>query len=913
VSDEPPGAGLDATLREFSSGQKIFDRYTLIKILGRGGMGIVWLARDEKLEREVALKFLPDLIIHDRVLLNDLKRETRRSLELTHKNIVRIYDFVDDATSACISMEYIDGETLSNLRAEREQKVFEPDQIAPWTSQLCDALAYAHNHAKIIHRDLKPANLMVNQRGDLKVSDFGIARSLGDSVSRLTMEQGRSGTLVYMSPQQLDGERGTHLDDIYSLGATLYELLTSKPPFYSGNIDRQIHERVAPSMTERRKELDIEPALVPPVWEEAVAACLAKDPTKRPQSTAEVANRLQLSLPQTRTLRTRATQPLKKIVIAGGVAAACLLAIAGWYLTKSKPRVQPAASVSSTPAAQAAAVPEKSIAVLPFENLSAEKEDAFFADGIQDDVLTTLGKIKELTVIARASVMNYRGAAVAGKLREIGKMLGVSHVLAGSVRRSANRVVVNVQLIDTRDDHQLWSERYERTLTDSIGLQGELATEIAHALRATLDPQEQARLATKPTNNPEAYVLYLKARDKERTAVSNEDNIAVDGIYDQAITLDPKFAVAIARQSLWNSVMYFAGRSREQKNKAHVLAMEALRIAPDLPEAHIALGEWFRLTERNYDAALKEYSIAAQAIPNDPELLEGMGSVYRRQGRWREALANFRRAQELDPRVPHSDEAQTAVSLRDWHTASVLYRHLLEIDPHNIDLKMNFASLLMNGVGDFAAARAIFDTIPYPRRDTSGNPIWDDMVDRWELFMLERDFAGAEKLLVEFPLEEFPPPVVGLKKFFFACTAWARGDHDGARKLFDKGRRTLESAVRDHPDDPVFVYRLGLVNAYLGRKEEALRESRRAIDLVPENDAIERPRYLTNLALVYALTGETEKAVTLAEQLLTTPAAEWTGIHPITLTQLRGWRWDSLRSNPRFQKILASPEPKTVY
>src|SRR5246500_5155334 len=258
-------------------------------------MGIVWLARDEKVEREVALKFLPDLMIQDRSVLDQLKHETKRCLELTHPHIVRIHDFVHDERSGCISMEYVDGETLSNLRAEKEQKVFEPHEIAGWITQLCDALDYAHNHAKVIHRDLKPANLMVNQRGDLKVTDFGIARSLADSATRLTREQGRSGTLVYMSPQQLDGERGTHLDDIYSLGATLYDLLTSKPPFYSGNIDRQIHERVPPSMTERRKDLNIEPASMPPIWEEVVAACLQKDPAKRPQSAVEVANRLQFS------------------------------------------------------------------------------------------------------------------------------------------------------------------------------------------------------------------------------------------------------------------------------------------------------------------------------------------------------------------------------------------------------------------------------------------------------------------------------------------------------------------------------------------------------------------------------------------------------------------------------------------
>ena len=286
---EASGGPLDATLREFASGQKLFNRYTLKRILGRGGMGVVWLARDDVLERDVALKFLPEIVVFDRAMLNDLKRETNRSLELTHKNIVRIYDFVHDETSGCISMEYIDGDTLSNIRADRESKVFESRELGDWAKQLCDALHYAHTHAQVVHRDLKPSNLMVNQRGDLKVADFGIARSLSDSVSMLTRGEHTSGTLVYMSPQQLDGGRGTPLDDVYSFGATIYELLTSKPPFYSGNIDRQIRERVPPPMSFRREELDVvgtEP--IDPLWEEMVAACLQKDPALRPQSAAEI-------------------------------------------------------------------------------------------------------------------------------------------------------------------------------------------------------------------------------------------------------------------------------------------------------------------------------------------------------------------------------------------------------------------------------------------------------------------------------------------------------------------------------------------------------------------------------------------------------------------------------------------------
>src|SRR5262249_12802869 len=208
-----PGCLLQTAL-DAVGGQLVFGRYTLVKVLGRGGMGIVWLARDQELERDVALKFLPDLMIQERALLGQLKRETKRCLELTHPHIVRIHDFVHDERSGCISMEYVNGETLSNLRAEKARRVFEPHEIAAWIAQLCEALDYAHNHAQVIHRDLKPANLMVNQRSDLKITDFGIARSLADSASRLTLQQGRSGTLVYMTPQQLNGERSTHSDDI---------------------------------------------------------------------------------------------------------------------------------------------------------------------------------------------------------------------------------------------------------------------------------------------------------------------------------------------------------------------------------------------------------------------------------------------------------------------------------------------------------------------------------------------------------------------------------------------------------------------------------------------------------------------------------------------------------------------------
>ncbi len=290
----PDDLNLGDTIRGFRPGQRLFDRYLLQKVLGRGGMGVVWLAQDEKLEQPVALKFLPETLRLDNSALDDLKRETRRGLTLAHAHIVRIYDFVDDATAAAISMEYVDGSTLSNLRVEQPLRVFEAAQLQEWATQLIEALDYAHRRVKIVHRDLKPANLMTTSTGEMKVADFGIARSISDSASRVSVRGASSGTLVYMSPQQAQGLPPKASDDIYALGATLYELLTSKPPFFSGNIQHQLDSVNPPMMAERRAELEIAGEAVPIEWERTVAACLAKDPADRPQSIAEVGERLGL-------------------------------------------------------------------------------------------------------------------------------------------------------------------------------------------------------------------------------------------------------------------------------------------------------------------------------------------------------------------------------------------------------------------------------------------------------------------------------------------------------------------------------------------------------------------------------------------------------------------------------------------
>ncbi len=296
----PDDLGFEPTIRGLETQQRVFDRYILRRILGRGGMGIVWLALDERLEREVALKFLPDAINFDPAALDDLKRETRRCLELTHPNIIRIYDFVQDERAAAISMEYIDGQTLATLRIQQPSRIFEVGDLRNWMIKACQALHYAHEEVGVVHRDLKPANFMVSARGQMKVADFGIAQSVCDSMSRLTMRRNSSGTLAYMSPQQLNGEMARPSDDIYALGATIYEMLTGKPPFHSGDVTFQVRMSVPRSMAEKRQELEAVGEPIPVAWEEAIAACLSKIPEDRPATMADLAERLRLASPTRR-------------------------------------------------------------------------------------------------------------------------------------------------------------------------------------------------------------------------------------------------------------------------------------------------------------------------------------------------------------------------------------------------------------------------------------------------------------------------------------------------------------------------------------------------------------------------------------------------------------------------------------
>jgi serine/threonine protein kinase len=359
----------DQTKRGVVGGTKLFNRFTLQKVLGRGGMGVVWLARDERLDRLVALKLVPESVCFDPSAHEDLKRETRKSLMLTHPNIVRIFDFIEDERAAAISMEYVDGATLSSLRVKKPSKCFEVDEIAPWVMSWCDALTYAHESAGLVHRDLKPSNLMVNSKQQLKITDFGIACTLRESMTYVSMRTS-SGTLNYMSPQQLLGEDPSAADDIYAVGATLYEMLSSKPPFFGGDIASQVREVIAPIITQRRAKFGINGQPIPKYWEETIAGCLAKNPEQRPSTPADIARRLRLggtirlNEPEEKrkgifpVLATFATKVDRRVAASAGGALALLIA-AIFLFHSSKKADAPVANIPAQPAPPVAYAIEK--------------------------------------------------------------------------------------------------------------------------------------------------------------------------------------------------------------------------------------------------------------------------------------------------------------------------------------------------------------------------------------------------------------------------------------------------------------------------------------------------------------------------------------------------------------------------
>ncbi len=552
---------------------------------------------------------------------------------------------------------------------------------------------------------------------------------------------------------------------------------------------------------------------------------------------------------------------------------------------------------------------DKSIAVLPFENMTTDAENAFFADGIQDDILTSLSKIGDLKVISRTSTLPYRAGQVTRNLREIGEALGVSSILEGSVRRDGAQVAVTVQLIDTRNDRQIWAERYDRTISNALSLQGELAQEIARKLHATLTPEETARVQTKPTNNADAYVLYLRARQLQLNPDALlQDLRSAEELFNQAVELDPQFALAHAMLSITRGeIFHFHDPLASWKQKARSEADIALRLQPNLSEAHQALGLCFYWFDADYEAALRELAIAAQLAPNDTAVSFAIAAVRRRQGRWQESLDTFERVQELDPQDPNivRNILITNTAMRRWPEAAKAATRWRAMAPDSVTAKIQSGYVAFWRKGDPHALRKMLADIP-----AGVDP--DGVVTscRWEGAMMERDFEGAAKILAAYPLAALDYMNGGAtpKTFLLGLTAVARGDVTEAQKNFALAAVAFEKDVHESPDVAVRHANLGLCYAFLGRRDEAIAEGRRAVELEPESkDAFDGAIMNCYLALIYARVGANDLAFPLLERLAQTPGAVDSVDYSITASDLKTrWEWDPLRSDPRFQKLMES-------
>ncbi len=560
-------------------------------------------------------------------------------------------------------------------------------------------------------------------------------------------------------------------------------------------------------------------------------------------------------------------------------------------------------------------ITEKSIAVLPLENLSDDKENSFFADGVQDDLLSSLAKIKELKVISRSSVMGYRNTATRN-LREIGEQLGVTHILEGSVRRVDNRVLINVAVVDIRTERQIWTERFDRTLANSLTLQGELATEIAAALRATLSPEEKARVETKPTDNADAYVLYLRARDYHtRPTGLQQDHQMAERLYTQALELDPAFALAHARLSETLTYTYLNFQpTPEIKARARAEAEEALRLRPDSGEGNLARALCLYRTDKDYEAALREMRVAARLLPGSAEIDFFSGAIRRRQGQWIDALAHMDRALVLDPRsiVIAREILLTQCLLRDWPAAARAGDRAVKLAPDLPLLRVEKSYVDIWSRGDLTPLHSVLATVS-PGVDPDG----EITLARWDAALLARDFVAAQRVVAAGTPEAVITPFGASlpKSYLLGCIALARGESARAKPLLESARAAMEAEALTFPLDPFRQAHLGLLYAYLGRKEDSLRLGHRAVELLPESkDAYFGPSLSGMLALIFARNGEPDQAMALIERLLKLPgplSQVFEG--SITRSDLRlRWQWDPLRKDPRFQKIVTSAEPKTV-
>ena len=866
--------------------------YEILAPLGSGGMGEVYRARDSKLQREVAVKVLPETLARDPDALARFEREALAVASLSHPNILAIFDFGTQDGTAYAVTELLEGETL---RGKLDGAAIPQSQAVNWAQQIAKGLSAAHGKG-VVHRDLKPENVFVTKDGHVKILDFGLAKRAEQSTEQTNAPtSGHTapgmvmGTVGYMSPEQVRGLPVDHRSDIFSFGAILYELLSGRKAFKKDTAG----DTMAAIIRDEPPELLQSGRTIPIALDHLVKHCLEKDRDNRFQSAKDVAYALSEASSSSTAAITSGSYaiPQKKRgrTLAIAAVAVAVLAAAGLLLWK-----RPKTGV----AGHAAGV--KRVAVLPFENLGAPEDD-YFADGIADQIRGKLTSLKGVEVIARGSSTPYRKTTKTPQ--EIAKELDAQYLLTATVRwqkaGGSNRVQVNPELVEVRESGapaSRWQQPFDAALTDVFQVQSDIAARVAEALGVALADAHEKTVADKPTANVAAYDAFLRGEDASGLMTRNDPQSLRKAIvfYEQAVALDPSFALAWARIGNANALLYTNSvPTPELAERSRQAAEKAIALAPDRAEGHQAMASVYR-SQGDFEHALLELKRALELAPNRPDLLRAMAFVEQSLGRWDEGLEHHRQAARLDPRVPGSGLGDALLRFRKYAEARDELERILALAPQNL-ANIEHVALSYVSDGDLKGAREFLGragknvepTALVAYLATYQDLAW--VLDTSQLDLLRRltpsafDDDAATWALVQ------------------AQASRLAGDAAGARSFGERAVAAMADQLKAAPNDAQLHSLNGWALAFAGRKEEAIAEGRRALALrPPERDGLNGPYFVLILARIYTLVGDPEKAIDTVESLLKLHywvSPGWLRIEP---------SFDPLRQNPRFQKLVAT-------
>ena len=868
--------------------------YELLEEVGRGGQGVVFRARQKSLNRIVALKVISLGQWASKAHLKRFRREAEAAASLEHPGIVPIHEVGERDGSCYFSMKFIEGGQVDEVVRRTPMPI---RQAVELIAKVARTVHYAHEHG-ILHRDIKPGNILLDAKGEAHLTDFGLARLI-ETESTLTRTLEVLGTPSYMAPEQALGNNAaiSSVTDVYGLGAVLYQMLTRQPPFAGGT-----------TYETTKLLLDTEPRpprLLNPKIDRDLSIiclkCLEKDPKRRYSSALALAEDLE------RWLKHEPIQARRTGVFARGrkwvrrnptsaLLAASLIALAataGWIVWKSEFIRQPLTT---------------GLAVLPFENLSGDPNNAYFADGIQEEILTRLAKIADLKVISRTSTLHYQNKP--RNLREIAQQLGVANILEGSVQRVADQVRVNVQLINAQSDSHLWADIYDRKLTNILGVESEIAKGIAEALQAKLTHHEEQALAVKPTNNPEAYDAYLHGLSFEAQSAPFASWEAI-GFYERAVQFDPNLAAAWARLCRADTLLYRAhddthGPLAARADAAKRALENAQKLEPNSPETLLALGYYQYWVLEDFGPAKTTFGRVNKMLPGSSEAPYALGRVTRREGYWDQSIPYFEQALRLDPRNVELLQAAaiTYAALKQFPAALKLFDRLLDIKPDDPDL-MAYKASIYQGEGNLQeAARFLFGI-----SETSS---WRPFVIKASQLQYERNYGELIRLLQARLAQSHDGQIDTARCQLWLAIAQCRaGDTAGAKATAEQARNILEQLCRDQPDFHFGMMPLSQAYAVMGEKDSALNLAQRAISLYPRaQDPVDGPTYEENLGIIQTIVGANSSAISTLTRLLQTPYESLnyhlTGITPALLKL--DPIWDPLRPDPAFQKLCEEKE-----